>query len=57
MKQHSAEYLAWYKFLYVQGLTTAAKKLIYKAICEKKITIEELFVTIIPPIHNVSNKD
>ena len=44
MKQHSAEYLAWYKFLYVQGLTTAARKLIYQAICEKKITIEELFI-------------
>ncbi len=44
MKQHSAEYLAWYKFLYVQGLNTAARKLIYQAICEKNITIEELFV-------------
>lgn len=44
MKQHSAEYFAWYKFLYVQGLTTAARKVIYRAICEKKITIEELFV-------------
>lgn len=44
MKQHSAEYLAWYKLLYVQELSTTAKKLIYKAICEKKITIEELFV-------------
>jgi len=44
MKQHSVEYLAWYKFLYVQGLTPTARKLIYQAICEKKITIEELFI-------------
>lgn len=44
MKQQSAEYFAWFKFLYVEGLNTAARRLIYKAICEKKITIEELFV-------------
>lgn len=44
MEQHSAEYFAWYKFLHVQGLNTAARKMIYQAICEKKITVEELFV-------------
>jgi len=44
MKQHSAEYFAWYKFLHVQGLNTTAREIIYQAICEKRITIEELFV-------------
>lgn len=44
IKQRSAEYLAWFRFLHTEGLTPTARELIYRKICEKKITIAELFV-------------